>query len=287
MRLRECGRCALIWADAHLDPTIISAHFEEVYKGREYFMTSRAAIFRSLAAIVCESTPFGGRVLDIGGAQGDLLYTIESLRPDLRVVLHDISQRSTDFARKEYDLGVICGDISALAEADGTFDTVILSDVLYYEPQLRLAWEAVERLVAPGGMVLIRVPNKLPIIRCAAMLTRICALFRPGRQPDDIPYFNPEHIYILSRSYLENRLRQSGFTAPQAHPTPLLNSQATRLGAVVGGLCYLAARWLAWISRGWIIATPGMVVVARRAGHRRSVAVLREWFRNRPMVRQP
>src|SRR5665213_3383537 len=71
IQLLECTRCGLVWANAHIDPTVIKEHFERTYKDDSYFRVARGPIFAHLAAVIDTAAPPDASVLDIGGARGD------------------------------------------------------------------------------------------------------------------------------------------------------------------------------------------------------------------------
>src|SRR4051812_32616091 len=110
IRLLRCRSCDLIWADAHIDPDVVRAHFEVTYKDRDYFLRSRAEIFGQLVGEISRLTPQGGGVLDIGGAQGDLMHLLRAERPDITPVVHDLSPSAVRYATEHFGLETICGD---------------------------------------------------------------------------------------------------------------------------------------------------------------------------------
>jgi 2-polyprenyl-3-methyl-5-hydroxy-6-metoxy-1,4-benzoquinol methylase len=138
IRLRECRRCRLLWSDARLAPEVVEGDFEHTYRaeGEDYFSSQRVPVFRYLADLICRRVRRGGRVLDVGGAQGHLMNLVRAARPDLETWVHDISRSATSFASRHFGLPAICGDFNSLRAAGRTYDAVVLSDVLYYEADL-------------------------------------------------------------------------------------------------------------------------------------------------------
>ena len=262
IHLMRCGSCHLIWSDVHLDARIVSEHFERAYKDRDYFRRARAWIFGHLAATIGDLTPRGGSVLDIGGAQGDLMHQVTIRRPDATAVVQDLSEQSVRYAAEHFDLPTVRGDVGALETHDARYDVVVLSDVLYLEPRIAAFWAALPGLVKPGGSVIMRVPNRLPLIRAYLALSRLARSLVPGRLQDQIRFFNPEHIYILSRRYLTTRLSQLGFASVRVQPSPPLapcpapeRALARLLFPVSEALSVLSGRALALSSSMLVVAT--------------------------------
>jgi 2-polyprenyl-3-methyl-5-hydroxy-6-metoxy-1,4-benzoquinol methylase len=262
IHLLECKTCGLIWSDAHLDARTIHGHFEVAYKDEEYFAISRRAIFADMVAQVDRLVPPGGAVLDVGGAEGHLMHLLTRARPDVRAVVHDVSERATRFAHERFGLTTLCGDLEALRSAGPKYDVVVLSDVLYYEPSLREFWSLLPSLLAPGGSVVIRVPNKLFLIRAAQFASRFNPWSAKGHPQDAVRYFNPEHIYVLSRRYLVARLASIGFTSVAVHASPLLSS-GSAVVHTARQLFFHVARTVNSLSIGRLVLTPSVVIVAR------------------------
>lgn len=263
IRLRECAKCNLIWSDAHLDPAVINAHFEFAYKDHDYFLRARAAIFRQLIDAIDRRTPRGGSVLDVGGGQGYLMTRLAHQRPDVKPVVLDISSAATEYAEREFKLPSICGDFrTALARGD-EYDVVVMSDVLYYEPDLRDLWTALQKLVKPGGSVVIRVPNHLAAIRAAQTFSRFSWGPEKGEFQTRIAYFNPEHMYVLSRRYLSRRLKQLGFPTVRVLPSRVLVPSST-LARIAAAMMFFVARSVDTILGNRLTLTPAMLVIATR-----------------------
>jgi len=264
IRLRECSDCGLVWGDAHLDPGVVRKHFDVVYKDDTYFRVSRRRIFRHLARIIDDVAPPGARVLDIGGARGDLMAHVVERRPDVYVVVNDIAEISTTSAGERFGFATLTGDARDLAEHDGRYDVIVMSDVLYYEPDIRLLWSALDRLLAPGGSVVIRLQNKWLLIRLWQRWYRATRSRARQRLQDRIPPFNPEHVYIIRSQYLKRRLEGMGLRHVRVRPSPPLATPGTRL---LTSVFYAFASAVHRLTGGTLALTPSIVVVGsnRRA----------------------
>jgi 2-polyprenyl-3-methyl-5-hydroxy-6-metoxy-1,4-benzoquinol methylase len=267
VRLVECDTCGLVWADTRLDPSVLMEHFEGAYKDDEYFLQARRAIFDQLAGLIDRIAPVRGRVLDVGGAKGHLMHTVSARRPDLTVVMNDVSESATRYATEHFGIPTITGDVRALCGDETKYDVVVLSDVLYYEPNIAEMWSVLPRLTAGHGSVLIRVPNKVHLLRTTQSLRNLLTSKRQRATQANIRFFNPEHLLLLSRRYLQRRLQRLGFVDIQCLPSPLLRSSA-RVPNALGQIAFQAARLANVVSGGHLVATPSMVLCARYPGSR-------------------
>jgi SAM-dependent methyltransferase len=262
IHLRECADCGLVWADAHIDPATIRTHFEAAYKDDAYFRVARRPIFDHLAGVIAGLAPAGARVLDIGGARGDLMTQVVARRPDVNVVVNDISEAATRWVSDHLGFATLLGGAEALAAHRGQYDVVVLSDVLYYESKLRVMWDALARLVAPGGSIVIRVPNKRLLISAGQLVYRLTHTPTAQAMQDRVSFFNPEHVFLFRQKYLRNRLSSIGFHDVRALPSPLL---AGRAGTMTGSLLFRLANRVNRLTDHAVVLTPAMVVVGRRA----------------------
>jgi 2-polyprenyl-3-methyl-5-hydroxy-6-metoxy-1,4-benzoquinol methylase len=260
IRLLECVECSLVWADAHIAPGIIRAHFEAAYKDHEYFRVSRKAIFDHLVTVMDSLCGKGGRILEIGGALGDLMAAVVARRPDLRIRINDVSEQATNWVKKNLGFATLTGDATVLAAHQEQYDLVVLSDVLYYEPNLRVLWEALSHLTFQRGSILIRVSNKSFLIREWQRWYRLTHTRAQQAMQHRVGFLNPEHVFIFGQRYLRNRLRGIGFTTSQVLPSPLLVSP---MGGALKSVVFRCATRLnqLWPS---LVLTPSMLVVGRR-----------------------
>lgn len=259
VHLQLCRVCGLIFSSTRIDPHVISKHFECAYKDEAYFQYHRSKIFEQLANEVGSAAPGGGRVLDIGGAKGHLMARVKQLRPDLRPVVNDLSREACEYASAMFGVETIVGAVDTLEKCTECYDVIVMSDVAYYEPELKKLWDLLPRLLADNGTVIIRVPNKLPLILFWQKGLQLFGRSSELRMQSRIRFFNPEHLYVFSRQYLNARLRKAGFTQVRFTPSQLLMPEKK---SVLASANYRFAQGLAMLSAGRLISTPSMLVTA-------------------------
>lgn len=130
--------------------------------------------------------------------------------------------------------------------------------MLYYEPKLPLLWSVLSRVVRAGGTVIIRVPNKVLPVRLGQLWFRWSRTRMRRLLQDRIPFFNPEHIFLLRRRHLQARLRSIGFTQVRTVPSPLLSgSMPSICDSALFRLASIANR----VSRQALVLTPSMLLI--------------------------
>jgi SAM-dependent methyltransferase len=185
---------------------------------------------------------------------------VRASRPDLHMTLSDLSTTACQEASGN-GFAVICAGIADMAELPDPFDVVVMSDVIYYEPDIPILWKILPGLVAKGGTLLLRVPNKLFLIRLSQALRQITP--RRARMADHVHFFNPEHAYIFTRPFLLRQLRQIGFSA-HCLPARALRKAGWKESAAT--LLDLAAGSAAALSGERLIISPSLLVVAEHTG---------------------
>ena len=264
VRLVECEKCGLVWTNVRPDPGVLMQHFENAYKSEEYFLRARRPIFDQLVRRIDRMAPRGGRVLDIGGAKGHLMNMVRARRPDLTVVVNDLSESATRYATEQFGIPTIRGDASAVSQDGAKYDVVVLSDVLYLVPEIAELWAVLPTLMAPRGSVVIRVPNKFHLLRVSESIKYLLRSQRQRATQASVSFFNPEHLLILRRRYLETRLRHLGFVDTECVPSPPLRSAAPVAGAV-GQTLFQLARFANVASTRRLVLTPSMLLCAKFA----------------------
>jgi SAM-dependent methyltransferase len=93
-----------------------------------------------------------GRLIDLGCGKVPLYGLYRSLVSDVTCVDWAASPHPSEHLDHELDLA------APLPFADGSFDTVLLSDVLEHVPAPERLWAEIARLLAPGGHLLLNLP---------------------------------------------------------------------------------------------------------------------------------
>lgn len=102
----------------------------------------------------------GERILDCGCGLGWTLKVLEELYDcDFSGIDNDVPRLRTARAEIGPGVGIAAADVLHLPFPDGAFDKVILSEVLEHVPDDLASLLEVRRVVRPGGMIAITVPN--------------------------------------------------------------------------------------------------------------------------------
>jgi len=177
----------------------------------------------------------GSRLLDVGCGFGGFVALMRERGWDAVGV--DPSPAVVEAATRR-GRPVQQGTLEDLGANRGAYDAVTMFYVLEHlaDPMraLRTAWD----LLAPGGTVLVRVPNTTPIVR-------VLAPFGLGGTLYDPPY----HLYDFSPAVLRDMLGRAGFIDVRTFPgkptvpsRPAARLTAAFFGAIARGVHAMTAR---------------------------------------------
>ena len=165
-KIIQCTRCGLCRTSPFPADEILRIHDMPVYYGsrenkfipfiqniRDSIMQARAGHYLSMLSGI-EETP---KILDIGCSEGRLLKSFLKYNCKCFGVEHPAypSDRFIDADRIEY----LQGDLECLDLEDNSFDLIFLWHVLEHMDNPSRVLEQVYDLLAPGGFVILTVPN--------------------------------------------------------------------------------------------------------------------------------
>ena len=215
--LVQCTHCGLVYQNPRPSADEILAHYPLEYElyndpvaaqqrgglrqwANSYGMRKRCRyVTKHVAA---------GALLDVGCAAGTFLLAMRSTG-DWTVTGVELNAEVARQTRERYGLDVIAGTLEDAHLAPAQFDAVTMWDVLehVYDPVATL--REIHRLLKPGGILVIRVPN------LSSWDARLFGCAWAG-------YDAPRHLYFFNPATLTALLEQSGLEV-KAHSTAISN----------------------------------------------------------------
>jgi SAM-dependent methyltransferase len=136
-----------------------------------------------------------GRLLDVGSGNGHNLERFRRLGWEVAGV-EPSSFAAARVVKRGFD--VFNGDLLAAGFEDGAFDVAYFNQTLEHMPSPRAILRETHRILKPGGLVCIRVPN------AGSMESRWFGGYWS-------PWEAPRHLYHFDRSAISDMLQRSGF----------------------------------------------------------------------------
>ena len=174
----------------------------------------------------------GALVLDLGCGAGR--HAFEAYRRGARVIAADLdlkelapvsdmfaAMRAEGQARPPAQAAAVTADATRLPFRDGSFDGIIVAEMLEHIPHDAAALKEIARVLRPGGTVAVTVPAWLPERVCWALSSEYHEV--PGG-----------HVRIFTRAELAAKLTAAGLTPTGGHHAHGLHSPYWWLKCAVG-----------------------------------------------------
>jgi 2-polyprenyl-3-methyl-5-hydroxy-6-metoxy-1,4-benzoquinol methylase len=143
-----------------------------------------------------------GRFLDVGCSTGRLMYHLKNLGWDVAGI--DIDADAAKVALKN-NLNVTVGILEKTGYPAETFDVIHMGDVIEYVRSPRQMLLTANKLLRPGGMLIINTPNASCGFAVSSMF--LAKMLRFPWPHSEAPY----HLYEFSPETLKTLLTSTGF----------------------------------------------------------------------------
>jgi 2-polyprenyl-3-methyl-5-hydroxy-6-metoxy-1,4-benzoquinol methylase len=203
-RLVRCAECSLLF----LNPQPSDAELAAIYSAT-YFLGADSPEHQAQVAQMKRSTArdylreiwryrgtHGGRLLEIGCGQGELLVEAEALGYEVTGV--EFAEPAADQARKRLAGGtVLCGEVENAPLEPGSFDVCVIADVIEHVRNPLYFLRTIHRLLKRDGVLFIATPS---LDSWSARLMR-----------QNWMEFKPEHLTYFATRTIQDTLYRTGF----------------------------------------------------------------------------
>ena len=230
-RYRRCPRCAARRVAALPSADELLREYEVRYPRRfppTHIETERRAMMHSLLDRADrQATP--GRLLDVGCGGGH--FMTDAAERGWRPVGSDLSRGACVTARQTTGAPVVQAEADALPFRTGAFDAVTLVNVLDHTTRPLAVVREAARVLRPGGLLVVRVPNGAFHARWAGVLGRL----GPGvrwRGWDAYPIL---HVFAFGPRALRRLVERADFDVVDVLNSALASPRSSRVHAPAGG----------------------------------------------------
>jgi 2-polyprenyl-3-methyl-5-hydroxy-6-metoxy-1,4-benzoquinol methylase len=148
-----------------------------------------------------------GALLDIGCSYGFLL--LKAKAEGYKAYGVELAQVPFEYCRDDLGLDVFHGTVEAAQYSENSFSVVTAANVLEHVPDPMATLKTIHRVLAPGGVVALVVPNLLtgmPLI-----LFNRCVLRKSNISSTAALFDVPRHLSFFSPKTLRAFLNKAGF----------------------------------------------------------------------------
>lgn len=157
--IRQCNECGLVFRDVILNEQETKRLYGEHYfqdEQKDYFFVNidyKKKIFASKLRRVEHFYPGKGKLLDIGCAIGTFLLIARESGWEVKGV--EVSEFASEYARKNFNLDVLTGELGAQGLEENYFDVITLWDSVDHTERPQAVLDNVMKLLKPGGLVVV------------------------------------------------------------------------------------------------------------------------------------
>ncbi len=207
--LQECSICGLIYLNPRPSLDEIERYYPEDYIAYPKAIEDEPYWFRRLdrkyglhkrIKHVTRRINKPGNILDIGCATGIFLHGMQLQGWNTFGI--EPSKYAADYARQRFGLSVVRGFLEDTHFPDNFFNLVSMWDVLEHVPEPLVTLTEVNRILAPGGWIVLSLPNPV---------SWDCNWFGPYWAGWDLP----RHMQIFKPKVISSILKKEGFFHPE------------------------------------------------------------------------
>ncbi len=185
----QCTRCHLVYVNPRPTAEALERHYNGGQSSRiQYYIDAEPADRRTFTSLLVRAEAalgYRGVLLDIGPNVGTALGVARERGWDVHGL--EINEAAARHCRDIHGLDVRCGTLAPETYPPASFDLVLMADVIEHLPDPLAVMRLVEKIVRPGGLVLISTPN---IAGWAARLLQI-------KPEEHLYYFAPDTMQAL------------------------------------------------------------------------------------------
>jgi 2-polyprenyl-3-methyl-5-hydroxy-6-metoxy-1,4-benzoquinol methylase len=258
-RIVRCSNCGLVYVNPREDLDLALSH--EEYYGDGTFLRepshfnvgSRQAFAANLRS--ARAYQPSGRLLDVGCGGGFFLDLARQQGYEPYGV--ELDKDGCAFAANKLSLDVFHGTLLDAKFQEGFFNVVTILNVLEHVDSPIDVLRETLRVLKPGGVVTIVVPNLifgLPFLRLRELATNICSAKALDRKIKLISVFDiPEHLYLFTPKILRMLLKEAGFETIVVTNAPVIENPGSFGRTVLKRLVRYGAAVMCNLSGGTLL----------------------------------
>lgn len=263
----RCARCGLVYRNVRMTAAELLKHYQDeagFARQSPDWIERRTRVFRPYLDMLAQYRS-RNRILDVGAGHGFFLAACKAAGWECHGI--EPSRHCRDFAAREYGLAFPHASIEDAGYEADFFDIVTFWNVLDHVPDPGRTMETVRRLLRPGGLVIVRVPNARLHVLSRSVCSRL-GVVAPRLRKIDPSVFNACGFTGKSLAWL---FAQARFDRAKIVPAHLAGGWSTSHEAHSGAARKAVASLAAGIANGLfalsgqrLLIAPSLLATARK-----------------------
>lgn len=196
-RLLQCQNCGLVFQDPSAVTLDLNEFYQDRYRPEDFLPQRPAKVRKSHRELrLLERLISGRELIDVGCSYGFFVDVARQRGWNAKGV--EVSQMAAEFARQTYGLEIFHGYLEQAAFPAESFDVVTIRHVLEHVPEPLAMLAEARRILKPGGLLLVAVPN----VNCLGF--KVAGVDWWWIDP-------PTHLYYFTPQTLQRALESAGF----------------------------------------------------------------------------
>jgi 2-polyprenyl-3-methyl-5-hydroxy-6-metoxy-1,4-benzoquinol methylase len=259
--IKRCRQCGLVYIYPPPKPEEIRnlySTYHEDTKQLHLCSSGEQQLFSEILDMVQSRVP-AGALLDVGASYGYFLHAARQRGFAVKGV--ELADEPAAYARTTLNLDVANGQLEDLRIPNAEFDVVTLLNVLeHLTDPYRTLCESI-RIMKPGGVIAIVVPNLnfgYALLSVPAVLNKLISM------GITVSVFDvPAHLFLFTPQTLSCMLRDAGFTDISITNAPVIYS-SSRVRTAAKVATHMAADVVFYLSlKRWVMGY-SMLAIARK-----------------------
>lgn len=220
----RCKGCDMIRTDPRPTPEWKSSFYNPECNGlaekmgREFVYApapDRLPSYKRLLKFLMKRVPAGGKLIDIGAASG--IFTKMATDAGFDATACDYSADALAYGEENYQIPTLQSPAESVATEDQSFDIVTIFHTIEHLPDPLAVLKELNRILKPGGTILLETPNYLPHYLMQTKFRFIWPLYKwLTKREHGLPWVPFDHYYHWTPKHLRDALKLAGFENVQS-----------------------------------------------------------------------
>jgi 2-polyprenyl-3-methyl-5-hydroxy-6-metoxy-1,4-benzoquinol methylase len=242
-KIQRCNNCGLVYLNPRPCSSQLSEYYSNVYNYEGFLENHDNLITKSRKDLeLIQKYKKEGNLLEIGCMYGFLLDCAR--KSGFKAYGVEISQKATDYARKNFALDIFNGRLEESSFDTQFFDVIFLSHLLEHLEDPMGTLKIISRILKPDGVLIIKCPN------FGSLMSKIMRTDWGWLAP-------PEHLYHFTPKTITNMLNKAGIS----------DITISTIGGDLGYLRYLTVTALSWLPISKSLINKYRVKIDVQPGH--------------------